>query len=286
MGRGVTIALLLWAVACASRQQVLLDGDFEAAGNGTVWRPFLSGFYRSDAQCRSGLCMSVTPHHFFGAWQHVPVRGSSEHALVTVSAFVNSEWAFAVKATLSLALVYEDGARASVAVAIESGLAGYRQLCRVIQLEKKPLASLTLFIVASPVSPSYGTLFVDDVELWLSGNDEAPICPDAPPPQTAKAGPAPAALSEKTAAEPASWSRLSKEDASLCAVAVVQPRDSDYVARLSEALRKWPVVVVLYAGQGDAEEEFSRMSGVINSQSGTRLVVVSGTHKGKVGMRK
>ncbi len=285
MGHTTIAAMLLWAVACAAREQVLLDGDFEAAGNATVWRPFLSGFYRSEAQCRSGLCMSVTPHHFFGAWQHVPLPGKTEHALLTLSAFVNSEWAFAVKATLSLTLVYADGARASVAVALESGVPGYRHVCRAVQLEKKPLASLTLFIVASPLSPSYGTLFVDDVALWLaeSAEEASPVC--AEPPQPAKAAPPPPALAEKTSPEPAAWGRLSGEEgagAALCTVAVVQPRDSDYVARLSEALRKAPVVVVLYAGQSDPEEEFSRMSGVISGQSATRLVVVSGSHKGKV----
>ena len=284
MGGGRARAVLLavvWAVACAGTEQVLLDGDFEAGSNGTVWRPFLSGFFRSDAQCRSGMCMSVTPHHFFGAWQHVAVRGRPEHAVLVLSAFVNSEWAFAVKATLSLALVYVDGARANVAVAVEGGVAGYRRVCRAVQLEKKPLASVTLFIVASPVSPSYGTLFVDDVELWLSGAEDPPMCEE--PPLPAKAAPRPPALAERASEEPAAWTGLAEERRQLCCVAVVQPRDSDYVARLSEALRKWPVVVVLYAGQADAEEEFSRMSGVISANSGTRLVVVNDSSaKGKV----
>lgn len=267
----------------AISEQLIVEGGFEGVPNGTVWQPFLSGFFRSDAQCRTGLCMSVTPHHFFGAWQHVRIPSRAPRSSVSLVAFVNSEWTFAVKATVSVTVAYADGTRASDGVLVENGVRGYHRVCRSFALEQKPVASVTMFVVASPLSQSYGTLFVDDVELWLSDAGDSPICEgEVMSPKTVSKPPA---LVSKVGPEPLLWESQSEHSGALCTVVVVQPRDSDYVARLSEVLRKSPVVVVLYAGQNNVDEEFSRMSGVISSKSGTLLSVVGDKQQGKVTAR-
>jgi hypothetical protein len=90
--------LVLSLLVCVGfATQLVRDPSFEdvnaSSASPSAWLPFLSGFYRSESQCRTGdRCLSVTPHHFFGAWQHIPIEGYKKSKLLALSAYVNGEW--------------------------------------------------------------------------------------------------------------------------------------------------------------------------------------------------
>jgi hypothetical protein len=54
---------------------------------------------------------------------------------------------------------YADGKGESVgSVDLPIGEIGYVRVCKLWQLEDKPLASVTVFVVARPISHGFGTL--------------------------------------------------------------------------------------------------------------------------------
>ena len=262
--------------AGAAHEQLLLESSFDAppSGNISAWRPFLSGFFRSSSQCPEGACLSLSPHNWFGAWQHVRVSLTAKTHL-TLSARFSGEWAFALRASLSASLRFADGSRASFSLRLEPlGETGFLRACRTLEIDR-PLAEATVFVVASPLSQSYGTLFVDDVELWAGdGSECAEKAEKKEGDDGGGDGDGEEGVSVRAAEEPSVWKKMGREG-ELCVVASVQSRDAEYVARLAELMRKNPVVVVVYASGKTAEEEFGRMSSVLAGEANARLVVAS-----------
>ena len=187
---------------------------------------------------------------------------------LSLSAFVNGEWAYAINATFYVSIQYSDGEVAGGEFEAPIGEMDYVRVCKSWKLSKPNLHSVTVFVVARPVSQNFGTLFVDDMSLELVESEPTAEC------ETVMLMPQPGELLSgvETGPEPSDWSSGALKS-KMCTVALVHGRDSDYVATLSQQ-HTWPLVVVLLASNGDTKSEFGRFEDLVDRQKG-QLVVAS-----------
>lgn len=187
----ICVFLVITTTCVVQCQQVLQNPSFEQGGNFS-WQPFLSGFFvESSGHARTGeSCVSLTPHHFFGVWQHVTFEESWPKASsLTLSGWANCEWGYGSRASISAVITYDDGSVGTVGLSFQMGTMDYQRRCRVLRVpEGRSPVSATVFGIASPLSSSYGTVFLDDFTLTLdapasdcSEDVEPPLTPhDAP----------------------------------------------------------------------------------------------------------